>query len=229
MQRCKILQLHVYSLLTTGVLKKIKTSKETLQKSGRVYRLWPLGTCLSKECWIRLHSIDKRVLSSKIHVTCNSQLGGFLKNSWGQISCESLEASLQLEMRWWNLPFNLGSKWKITSVPSTSTKSSGGPHESDHTDLFPHNDWLEVGSKSQPAFFRTPKNGEIFMTCMTWPNFRTEFLRTKPFGPWIVAILGFWASNFGIAQRSLLQRHQKKCLRIPSPNSWEIGKFPRWR
>lgn len=188
------------------------------------------GHCgfLSKECWIRLHSIDKRVLSSKIHVTCNSQLGVFWKIVEARFPVKVF-ASLQLEMRWWNLPFNLGSKWKITSVPSTSTKSSGGPHESDHTDLFPHNDWLEVGSKSQPAFFRTPKNGEIFMTCMTWPNFRTEFLRTKPFGPWIVAILGFWASNFGIAQRSLLQRHQKKCLRIPSPNSWEIGKFPRWR
>ena len=48
MQRCKILQLHVYSLLTTGVLKKIKTSKETLQKSGRVYRLWPLWLSLQR-------------------------------------------------------------------------------------------------------------------------------------------------------------------------------------
>ena len=69
------------------------------------------GHCgfLSKECWIRLHSIDKRVLSSKIHVTCNSQLGVFLKNCWGQISCESfcisstwdevMESSIQLGIK----------------------------------------------------------------------------------------------------------------------------------
>ena len=121
-------------------------------------------------------------------------------------------------LRWGDGTFH--STWdqngKITSVPSTSTKSSGGPHESVFMDLFPHNDWLEVGSKSQPAFFQDPKKrGRSSWLAWLDQTFGQNSCVPTTFGPWIVAILGFWASNFGIASEKSSSKTPKKVSKNP--------------